>query len=143
MQEIDTSLFPSSKDIWYAGQLKAFAARLPAVAHHYDLPTVMVLRVQDVALEFMELLIHRMHYAADYLRHQPHAVGSSLPIPLELSINWQDYKQLLQEFMQELVGHIEQHAAYTTAAGRALNLTMLTGQPPCSVRAASLQARTY
>jgi len=137
MQEPDKSLFPSSEDIWYAGQLKAFAARLPAAARRYDLSTVTVLKVQCVALEFMELLIHRMRYAAEYLRQQQHAAVASLQMQPELAANWQDYKRLLQEFVQELAGHITQHAAYTAADGSALGLAALAGQAPCSASVAS------
>ena len=143
MQEIDKSLFPSSEDIWYAGQLKAFAARLPAAARHYDLSAVTVLKVQCVALEFMELLIHRMRYAADYLRYQPHAAAASLQMQPELANNWHAYKGLLQEFMQELAGHIEQHAAYTAADGRALGLAPLAGQAPYVGSFASPHAGPY
>lgn len=143
MQEIDKSLFPSSGDIWYAGQLKAFAARLPAAARHYDLSPVTVLKVQCVALEFMELLIHRMRYAADCLRHQQHAPAASLQMQPELAANWHAYKGLLQEFIQELVSQMEQHAAYTAADGRALGLATLAGRAQCSASLASLRAGLY
>lgn len=123
MQESAKFLFPSSQDIWYAGQLKAFAARLPAVAHRYDLSMVTVLKVQCMALEFMELLIHRMHYAAEHLRQRQHVAATSLQMHPELAANWNYYKKLLQDFMQKLVRHITQHTAYTTADGSTLSLS--------------------
>jgi hypothetical protein len=129
MQEVDRNLFPSSSDIWYAGQLKAFAARLPAVATRYDLSPVTVLKVQCVALEFMEMLIHRMSYAAEYLRHRQQAAVASLQMQPELAANWHAYKGLLHEFVQELVSHLQQHAAYTAADERTLGLAALAHPP--------------
>jgi hypothetical protein len=128
MQELDRTLFPSSDDIWYAGQLKTFAARLPAAAPRYDLSAVTVLKVQCVALEFMEMLIHRMSYAADYLRHRQQAAVASLQMQPELAANWHAYSGLLHEFVQGLVGHIKAHAAYTIADDQALGLAAL-GRP--------------
>ena len=61
-----------------------------------------------------------MSYAAEHHRHQPHAAGASLPMQPELAANWQDYKALLQEFIQQLASYITQHAAYTAADGHAL-----------------------
>jgi len=137
MQEVDRNLFPASDDIWYAGQLKAFASRLPAVATRYDLSTVTVLKVQCVALEFMEMLIHRMSYAADYLRHRQQAAVASLQMQQELATNWHEYKRLLQEFVQKMVSHIKQHAAYTATDDRALGLAALARSPTSCSRNSS------
>jgi hypothetical protein len=133
VQELDRDLFPSSDDIWYAGQLKAFAARLPAAATRYGLSTVTVLKVQCVALEFMEMLIQRMSYAANYLRHCQQVAATSLHMQTELATNWQIYKGLLHEFVQELIGHMKEHAAYTTADDHALGLAALA-RPPAACR---------
>lgn len=138
MQEPAQHLFPSSDDIWYAGQLKAFAARLPAVASRYDLLALTVLQVQVVALEFMELLIQRMHCAAEYSRGQQHTAAVSW-LPPEPTVNWQKHKVLAQELVQELVGHIKQHAAYTAADELALGLAPLAGQAACLPNLASPQ----
>jgi hypothetical protein len=141
MQEVDRNLFPASADIWYAGQLKAFAARLPALATRYDLSAVTMLKVQCVALEFMEMLIHRMSYAANYLRHRQQAPAASLQMQPELATNWHDYRGLLHEFVQEMVGHIRQHAAYTAADDRTLGLTALAGAPAGCASSSSVTSR--
>lgn len=125
MREVDGALFPSSSDIWYAGQLKAFAAQLPAVAPRYGLSTITVMHVQCLALEFMEILIYRVGYAAEYLRQYQQSGIASLHLVTELAISWDEYKRSLQNFFRQLVSYLRQHVAYTVADDSALALATL------------------
>lgn len=133
MQEIDNGLFPSSNDIWYAGQLKAFAAQLPTIAGRYNLSAVTVLNVQNVALELMELLIHRMNHAAEHLRYCQGTALINLQMQSVLADNWHRYQSLLQKFVQEVVNHIRQHKAYTATDEIRLGLENLGRQPSLEI----------
>lgn len=118
--------YPATDDIRYAVWLKNLALRLPEYAGHYQLPISKLLEMHCLALDYIDMLIERMHQATNHIcRHNVLPAGqeplASKRVECERIVS-------TQKIVGELVAHITQHPAYAPADARELRLP-LPGHP--------------
>lgn len=128
--------YPSSKELSYAARLKHFATHLPAYASRYQLSLGDVIEVQCLATEFIAALTQRIYQTTAALqqprRPTPTLPGSSADGPLNILV--------VYRIINELVGYIQLHPAYSTADGLSLGLAGL-GEPETQALSQRSEAR--
>lgn len=112
--------YPCSHDIGFAQWLKYFATRLPTVASRFGLTESEVTAIQTMALDYLNLLIHRLHCAtqAVLLRQNLASEFQQAGVPIGLSL-----PALVRDHMAQLVQRIYAHSCYSEADNALLKLS--------------------